>query len=177
MLRMAKDGTFKYGGRDNAPDPVFLAGQSAISFNSSAYRGSLAKGAKFAFADAFLPYDPTIIKQPINSIIGGASLWAMTAPNRTAAEYKALALFLKYIGQPKVDSTWAEATGYVPVTLAGAKEMQTSGFFDKTPAPNCRCSSSSAGMSRPTRAAFVSAGYPKSATSSPRSSRRRCKAA
>ena len=133
MLRMAKDGTFKYGGRDNAPDPVFLAGQSAISFNSSAYRGSLAKGAKFAFADAFLPYDPTIIKQPINSIIGGASLWAMTAPNRTAAEYKALALFLKYIGQPKVDSTWAEATGYVPVTLAGAKEMQASGYFDKNP--------------------------------------------
>lgn len=133
MLQMAKDGTFKYGGRDNAPDPVFLAGQSAISFNSSAYRGSLVKGAKFAFADAFLPYDPSIIKQPINSIIGGASLWAMTAPNRTAAEYKGLALFLKYIGQSKVDSTWAEATGYVPVTLAGAKEMQTSGFFDKTP--------------------------------------------
>lgn len=133
MLKMAKDGTFKYGGRDNAPDPVFLAGQSAISFNSSAYRGSLVKGAKFAFADAFLPYDPSIIKQPINSIIGGASLWAMTAPNRTAAEYKGLALFLKYIGQSKVDSTWAEATGYVPVTLAGAKEMQTSGFFDKTP--------------------------------------------
>ena len=57
----------------------------------------------------------------------------MTAPNRTAAEYKAVAHFLKYIGQPKVDSTWAEDTGYVPVTLAGTKVMQTSGFFDKTP--------------------------------------------
>ena len=31
MLHMSKDGTFKYGGRDNAPDPVFLAGQAAIA--------------------------------------------------------------------------------------------------------------------------------------------------
>ncbi len=133
MLKMAKDGTFKYGGRDNAPDPVFLAGQSAITFNSSAYRGALAKSAKFAFADAFLPYDPNIIKQPINSIIGGASLWPMTAPNRTKAEYRALAVFLQYIGQPQVDATWAENTGYVPVTLAGAEEMKKQGFFDKNP--------------------------------------------
>jgi sn-glycerol 3-phosphate transport system substrate-binding protein len=133
MLAMAKDGTFKYGGRDNAPDPVFLAGQSAITFNSSAYRGALVKGAKFAFAPALLPYDPTITKQPINSIIGGASLWPMTAPNRTAADYEALAEFLRYIGKPEVDATWAENTGYVPVTLAGAALMQQQGWFDKNP--------------------------------------------
>ena len=133
MLAMAKDGTFKYGGRDNEPDPIFLAGQSAITFNSSAYRGALLKGAKFAFAQALLPYDPTIIKQPINSIIGGASLWPMTAPHRTAADYKALAEFLRYIAKPEVDATWAENTGYVPVTLAGAALMQQQGWFEKNP--------------------------------------------
>ncbi len=133
LLTMAKDGTFKYGGRDNAPDPIFLAGQAAITFNSSAYRGALVKGAKFDFAPALLPYDPTIIKQPINSIIGGASLWPMTAPNRTAADYKALAEFLRYIGRPEVDATWAENTGYVPVTLAGAALMQQQGYFEKNP--------------------------------------------
>lgn len=133
LLKMAKDGTFKYGGRDNAPDPVFLSGKSAISFNSSAYRGALARSAKFAFVPAFLPYDPKIAKEPINSIIGGASLWPMTAPNRSAAEYKALGQFLEYLGQPQIDATWAENTGYVPVTTAGAEEMKKQGWFEKNP--------------------------------------------
>ncbi len=133
LLTMAKDGTFKYGGRDNAPDPVFLAGQSGITFNSSAYRGDLVKSAKFAFAPALLPYDPNVTKDPINSIIGGASLWPMTTPKRTAAEYKAVAEFLQFIGKPEIDATWAENTGYVPVTLAGADEMQKQGWFTKNP--------------------------------------------
>jgi sn-glycerol 3-phosphate transport system substrate-binding protein len=133
ILKMAKDGTFKYGGRDNAPDPIFIAGQAAISFNSSAYRGALMRGAKFAFAQALLPYDPHIIKQPINSIIGGASLWPMTAPHRTAADYKGLAEFLRYLAKPEVDAGWAEATGYVPVTLAGAALMKQQGWFEKNP--------------------------------------------
>ena len=133
LLTMAKDGTFKYGGRDNAPDPVFLAGQSGITFNSSAYRGDLVKSAKFAFAPALLPYDPNVTKEPINSIIGGASLWPMTTPKRTAAEYKAVAEFLQFIGKPEIDATWAENTGYVPVTLAGADEMQKQGWFTKNP--------------------------------------------
>ena len=144
LLTMAKDGTFKYGGRDNAPDPVFLAGQSGITFNSSAYRGDLVKSAKFAFAPALLPYDPNVTKEPINSIIGGASLWPMTTPKRTAAEYKAVAEFLQFIGKPAIDATWAENTGYVPVTLAGADEMQKQGWFTKNPAPTCRSSNSPA---------------------------------
>lgn len=82
LLDMAKAGIFKYAGRDNLPDPLFYSGQGAITFNSSAARGALVKSAKFRFADAYLPYDPRIIKKPINSIIGGASLWTMTASTR-----------------------------------------------------------------------------------------------
>jgi ABC-type glycerol-3-phosphate transport system substrate-binding protein len=57
-------------------------------------RGDLVKNAKYDWAAAFLPYDPEIIKAPLNSIIGGASLWPMTAPGRTPEEYKAVAQFL-----------------------------------------------------------------------------------
>ena len=93
FMEMSKEGLFKYGGRDNSPDPLMISGQSAISFASSGLRGDLVKSAKFGWAEAFLPYDQAVTQAPLNSIIGGASLWAMTAPNRQAAEYKGAAEF------------------------------------------------------------------------------------
>ena len=133
LLDMAKAGTFKYAGRDNLPDPVFYSGQAAIAFNSSASRGALVKTAKFRFAEAFLPYDPEIITKPINSIIGGASLWTMTAPHRTLEEYKGIAAFYAFLGEPAQDADWAATTGYVPVTFGGSELLKTQGFFTKNP--------------------------------------------
>src|SRR5579859_646152 len=131
LLDMAKDGTFKYAGRDNKPDQLLVSGQSAIAFNSSGMRGDLVKSAKFDWGEAFLPYDPEIIKSPLNSIIGGASLWTMTAPNRTPAEYKAVALFLQFLGKPENDAYWHQHTGYVPVTFAGYELSQKQGFYQQ----------------------------------------------
>jgi sn-glycerol 3-phosphate transport system substrate-binding protein len=131
LLEMSKDGSFKYAGRDTAPDPLIVSGEAAISFGSSSSRGNLVKSAKFEWAEAYLPYDPELIKTPLNSIIGGASLWTMTAPERTAGEYKAVAEFLKYIGKPDVDSTWSQNTGYVPVTFAGYELSKQQGYYSK----------------------------------------------
>ena len=133
FLDWQKDGLFKYGGRDNAADSVFLSGQAAIGFNSSGERGDLVKSAKFAWAPAFLPYDPAIIAQPLNSIIGGASIWAMTAPGRTGAEYKAAAAFLAFLAQPDNAAAWHEHTGYVPVTLAGYDRAKQDGWYARNP--------------------------------------------
>ncbi len=133
LLQMSKDGLFKYTGRDNAPDPVFSSGQAAISFNSSGSRSEIAKNAKFRWKEALLPYDPQIKADPINSIIGGASLWTMTAPNRTEAEYRSVARFLAYLAQPKQVAQWSEATGYVPVTGAGFQLIKSEGFYEKNP--------------------------------------------
>lgn len=133
LLDMAKEGTFKYTGRDNAPDPVFTGGKAAIAFASSGLRGDLVKSAKFDWAPAFLPYDPAVIKTPINSIIGGASIWAMAAPHRTDADYKATAQFLAFLARPENVAAWAEATGYVPITLTGEALMRSQGYFAKNP--------------------------------------------
>nr|WP_294564411.1 sn-glycerol-3-phosphate ABC transporter substrate-binding protein UgpB [uncultured Rhodopila sp.] len=131
LLEMSKDGTFKYGGRDTAADPLIVSGEAAISFGSSSSRGNLVKSAKFDWGEAYLPFDPEIIKKPENSIIGGASLWVMTAPERSPTEYKAVAEFLKYIGKPEVDSTWSQKTGYVPVTFAGYELSKQQGYYTK----------------------------------------------
>ncbi len=133
ILAMAKEGTFRYAGRDIAPDPLFYSGEAAISFNSSGSRADIVKNAKFRWLEAPLPYDPELTAAPINSIIGGASLWTMTAPGRTPAEYKGVAQFLAFIAQPARDAEWHQNTGYVPVTLAGYEESKRQGYYDKNP--------------------------------------------
>jgi sn-glycerol 3-phosphate transport system substrate-binding protein len=133
ILDMAKEGTFKYAGRDSAPEPLFNSGTAAISFTSSAARAAIAREAKFKWAAAFLPTDPEINPQPNNSIIGGASLWCMNAPSRTPAEYKGVASFLKFIASPEIDAQWHQNTGYVPVTTAGYELSIKQGYYQKAP--------------------------------------------
>jgi sn-glycerol 3-phosphate transport system substrate-binding protein len=133
LLDAEKEGIFKYVGRDGMPSPVFYSGQAGITFDSSGIRGQLQKTAKFRYAPAYLPYDPQIIAKPINSIIGGASLWAMTAPHRSAAEYKGVAQFFAYMGQAGTDAAWSQATGYVPVTHAGYQQNVAAGYYQQNP--------------------------------------------
>jgi sn-glycerol 3-phosphate transport system substrate-binding protein len=131
LLDMAKEGTFRYGGRDNAASPVFPAGGAAIFFDSSGSRGDIIKGARFRWAEAFLPYDPEIIPSPNNSIIGGAALWPMTAPGRTPAEYKGVAQFVAFLATPENAAAWHQHTGYVSVTQAGYELTRRQGYYDK----------------------------------------------
>ncbi len=133
LLDLSKDAAFKYTGRDNTPDPVFYSGQTGIGFGSSAGRADIVRNAKFKWAAAMLPYDPAVIKQPNNTIIGGASLWTMTTPSRTPAEYKGVAQFLQFIGQPENDALYHQHTGYVPVTLAGFELSKKQGYYEKNP--------------------------------------------
>ena len=133
LLEMAKEGSFKYAGRDNTPDQLLVSGDAGIHFNSSAARGNMVKSAKYDWGMALLPYDPELIKTPLNSIIGGASLWTMTAPSRTTAEYQAVATFLQFLGKPEIDAQWSQGTGYVPVTLAGFELSKQQGYYAKNP--------------------------------------------
>ena len=133
FITLAKEGVFKYGGRDDAPNALFFSGESAINFLSSGSRSDVIKNAKFQWAEAMLPYDPALTTDPLNSVIGGASLWTMTAPGRTAEEYKGVAAFLQYIAQPEQAATWHQRTGYVPVTTAGYELSKKEGYYDKNP--------------------------------------------
>lgn len=133
LLAMQKEGLFKYEGRDGAPSPIFYAGKAGITFDSSSIYGQLKKSATFKFNDTYLPYHPSIIKSPINSIIGGAAFWAMTAPGRTTSDYTGVAEFFRYISRPRNDAGWAKATGYVAVTTAGNERIEKQGFYAANP--------------------------------------------
>jgi len=133
LIDMAKAGTFTYAGRGAAGDSLFPAGDTGISFNSSGFRAAVVRDARFRFGTAMLPFDPAIKATPNNSIIGGASLWTMTAPDRTAAEYKAVASFLAFLARPDTDALWHQRTGYVPVTLGGAGLSLAQGYYARNP--------------------------------------------
>ena len=177
LLDMSRDGNFKYAGRDNIPDPVFYFGQAAIAFNSSAARGALVKSAKFRFADAFLPYDPEIIKKPINSIIGGASLWTMTAPHRRRKNTKRLRNSL-----PSSASRPRTPNGPQPPAMFQSPSPARTCSTSKAISPGMRVRgfpscSSSASRSQRARRAFALATCQKSGSSSRRNGRRSCRAA
>lgn len=133
FIDMQKEGTFKYGGRDSAAESLFVSGECAIITSSSGLRARIIRDAKFGWGAAFLPYYDDVKGAPRNSIIGGASLWVMTSPRRTPDEYKGVAEYFRFIGQPDVDAKWSMDTGYVPITFIGYQLVQASGYYEKNP--------------------------------------------
>jgi sn-glycerol 3-phosphate transport system substrate-binding protein len=133
LLDLSRDGVFRYVGRDDASNPLFFAGQAGVLLSSSGTRGQIARDARFAWRPALLPVDPTVNATPLNSLIGGAALWTMTAPGRSAAEYAATARFLAFLGKPENDAQWHQETGYVPVTIAGYETARAQGYYERNP--------------------------------------------
>lgn len=133
LLDMLKEGSFKYGGRDAAADALFPSGECAIIHASSGLRARILREAKFDWGVTMLPYYEGVPGAPKNSIIGGASFWVMTAPRRTAEEYRGVAEFFRFISQPEVVAKWHTDTGFLPITMTGFERVQGSGYYVQNP--------------------------------------------
>ncbi|MCS6944369.1 MAG: sn-glycerol-3-phosphate ABC transporter substrate-binding protein UgpB [Sutterellaceae bacterium] len=133
LVDMQADKSFDYGGRSNDAAAKFISGECAMMTQSSGGHGAIARDAKFSFGVAPLPYWPDVAGAPFATTIGGASLWVFNAPNRTAAEYRGVALFLNYLRSTPVMTDWAKQTGFLPATNAAFKAMRDEGFFQKNP--------------------------------------------
>jgi len=133
LIDMQKEGSFKYGGRDSAGDALFPSGEAAIIHASSGLRARILREAKFEWGVTMLPYYEDVKGAPKNSIIGGASFWTMTAPKRTPEEYKGVAEFYRFIGQPDVVAKWHTETGFLPITFSGYDRVVASGYYKQNP--------------------------------------------
>ena len=131
LADMAKDGLFVYKGRANAADPVFVAGECAMTTGSSALYGNVKRNAKFAFGTSTLPYYSDVSGAPQNTVIGGASLWAMAG--RKADEYKGVAQFFEFLSRPEEAAKSHQRTGYLPLTIASFELTEKSGFYKENP--------------------------------------------
>ncbi|MEL6336789.1 MAG: extracellular solute-binding protein, partial [Pseudomonadota bacterium] len=125
------DGTFKYGGRRGDSLPLFTSGECAMWMNSSAYYASMQDQAEFSFGQSFLPLMSDLAKAPQNSIIGGATLWALGGHDE--AEYAGVAAFFDYLSSPQVQAEWHQSTGYVPITTAAYTLSEEQGFYETNP--------------------------------------------
>ncbi|CAM5793265.1 sn-glycerol-3-phosphate ABC transporter substrate-binding protein UgpB [Rhizobacter fulvus] len=131
LANMAKQGLFVYKGRASVAVPSFVSGECAMFTGSSGSYADVAKGAKFAYGLAPLPYYPDVAGAPQNTAIGGASLWVMAG--KKPAEYKGVAEFFKYLSNPEVQSASHKRTGYLPITMAAYQLTEKSGFYKDKP--------------------------------------------
>jgi len=127
----AKDGKFFYAGRRNEGGANFRAGECALFTESSAGYAGIKAEAQFDFAVRPLPYWDGVEGAPQNTIIGGASLWAMTGHEDEA--YKGVAAFLNFLSTVDIQAKWHQDTGYLPITLAAGDKTRTDGFYDDNP--------------------------------------------
>lgn len=128
-----EEGLYRWGGPGPGDDavPMFYAGDCAMFFGSSASRADIAANADFEVGFGMLPYYDDIDGAPQNSIIGGATLWALQG--HSDEEYAAVAAFFDYLSQPDVQADWHQRTGYLPITQAAWDLSAEQGYYDENP--------------------------------------------
>jgi len=127
----AKDGKFIYGGRRNEAGASFRSGECALFTESSAGYAGVKAEAQFEFDIRHLPYWAGVEGAPLNTIIGGASVWVLA--NKKPEEYKGVAAFMNYLSSPEIQAQWHQDTGYLPITPAAAALTESQGFYAANP--------------------------------------------
>lgn len=128
-----EEGVFKWGGPGSGPDsePLFYSQDCAIFFGSSASRADVAANSEFDVGFGMQPFYDDVDGAPQNSIIGGATLWALQG--HSEEEYAAVAAFFEYLSQPEVQAQWHQQTGYLPITQAAWDLSKEQGYYEENP--------------------------------------------
>ncbi|HWK65134.1 MAG TPA: sn-glycerol-3-phosphate ABC transporter substrate-binding protein UgpB [Rhizobiaceae bacterium] len=131
LADLAKDGTFKYGGRTSEAKQVFLAGECGIFTESSGGLGDIVKSG-MNYGTGQLPYESEAPGAPQNTTPGGASLWVFAG--KSDEQYKGVAAFFNFLSQTDVQAKLHQVSGYLPVTMEAYEATKKSGFYEKNPA-------------------------------------------
>ncbi len=131
MQQWQEDGIFSYSGRTNEGSSKFYSEECGMYTESSAGYAGINANADFEFGVSPLPYYEHMIDEPLNTIIGGASLW--TLRGHSDEEYQAVAAFFDYLSQPEVQADWHQFSGYLPVTFEAIELTREQGFYEENP--------------------------------------------
>lgn len=120
MWKKASDeGVMPNVGREGG-HPEFIAGQSAVTFGSTASLRQLLTevDGRFEIGTAYYPGIDAEDKGGVS--IGGASLWMIESGDD--AKKQATWEFIQYLVSPEAQAEWNVGTGYFPVNLAAHEE-------------------------------------------------------
>ena len=131
MGEWVKDHKFVYTGRRNEGGANFRAGECALFTESSAGYAGISSEAEFDFDVRPLPYWESVVSEPQNTIIGGASLWVMEGHD--SKEYKGVGEFLSFLSSSDVQASWHQNTGYLPITIEAGEATRAAGFYEENP--------------------------------------------
>jgi len=124
LTRWQKEGIFTYSGRGSKGDQPIINGEAAIGLASTALVGTLTRTAKFDWGSSPLP---RLSGYPQgNSIIGGATLWALKGHKKE--DYKGVAKFFAFLGSTEQQVWWHSITGYFPLSRASVKALPEDHF-------------------------------------------------
>jgi len=124
------DKRFVYEEREyKGPEAAFISGKCAILMDSIGAIGAV-KSAKFDWGAAPLPVEASM-KEPQNSIIGGASLWVLKGLPQE--EYQGVADFLAFQASEEMQIIWHKETGYLPITMQAYNKLKADGFYLQEP--------------------------------------------
>jgi sn-glycerol 3-phosphate transport system substrate-binding protein len=125
------DKRFYYGGQKyQGPKSEFIAENAAIYIDSISGIAKLQEAAKFNWDVAPLPVE-SWMKEPQNSIIGGASLWVFKGlPEK---DYAGVAAFMNYLAGNEPQILWHKETGYFPITLGAYNQLKAEGYYQENP--------------------------------------------
>lgn len=126
-----KDKSFDYGGRSNDAAAKFISGECGMLLQSSGGLAAIQRDGKFELGAGPLPYWPDLIKEPKNTIIGGASNWVFNGFD--TATYRGIAEFLAFLANTDNATRFSLATGFLPATVAGFEKLKADGLYAKEP--------------------------------------------
>jgi sn-glycerol 3-phosphate transport system substrate-binding protein len=119
LAELQRDRSYDYSGRSSVGEGRFIKGECAVFLASSAMYGLLLKQANFTWKAAPMPIYPDVAGAPRNSLIGGASLWAMAG--KSVHDNRGVARFFAFLSSPERQLRLYEESGYIPSLVAAAE--------------------------------------------------------
>lgn len=104
----------------------FIAGRAAMIWTSTAFLRYIETNAKFPVVTAPLPRDRRF------AVPTGGTMFVMPR-GEAGPKQRAAAAFLAFMMQPKRANTFATETGYIPVSKAGLRILDSEGWFASHP--------------------------------------------